>query len=177
MVYANRSTVATVICGAILLAYAGGLILGVVADLVGDPSSWRSPTQAILMPIALTVGTLPFIHLLVVERLRFRRGAKCKTVRSSDYGEDWPLTVDSARQCCRFRAVWVEVNRKKYWLNGTAEPILKKYGYASRELNEIWRDHTGKWKLAEASGSDGRDVEWRVSIHRLLQDGLALEGR
>ena len=31
-----------------------------------------------------------------------------KEVRSSDYGSDWPLTIDSAKLCCRFRAVWVE---------------------------------------------------------------------
>ena len=36
--------------------------------------------QAILLPIALTVGTLPYIQLLVlVERFKFSRGAKCKT--------------------------------------------------------------------------------------------------
>ena len=115
VVYANRNTGATIISSALLLAYAGGLIFGVVADLVGDPGTWRSPTQAVLTPIVLTVGALPFIQLLViVERLRFRRGARCKTVRSSEYGEDWPLTVDSAKLCCRFRAVWVEVNGKKY---------------------------------------------------------------
>ena len=178
VVYANRNTGATIISSALLLVYAGGLTFGVIADLVGDPGTWRPPTQAVLMPIVLTVGSLPFIQLLVlVEPLRFRRGARCKTVRSSEYGEDWPLTVDSAKLCCRFRAVWVEVNGKKYWVNGTAEPILKKYGYASLELKDIWRDHPEKWKLAEVSGTDGEDAEWKVSIHHLIRDGLALEGQ
>ena len=178
VVYANRNTVATVISSALLLAYAAGLILGVVFDIAGDVGSWPAPTQAVLMPIVLTVGTLPYIQLLVlVERFRFRRGAKCKTVTSSEYGEDWPLTVDSAKLCCRFRAVWVEVNGEKYWVNGTAKPILKKYGYASLELKDIWRDHPDKWKLAEVSGTDGEDAEWKVSIQRLIRDGLALEGQ
>ena len=177
-VYANRSTGLTTISSAVLLAYAGGLIFGVIVDLVGDVGTWRSPTQAVLLPILLTVGTLPYIQLLVLmERLRFRRGAKCKTVRSREYGKDWPLTVDSAKLCCRFQAVWVEVNGKKYWVNGTAEPILKKYGYASLELKHIWRDHPDRSKLFEAGGTDGEDVEWKVNIHRLIRDGLALESQ
>ena len=114
-VYANRSTVLTIVSSALLMAYAVGLISGVIIDLVNDPGTWRSVTQAILLPIALTVGTLPYIQLSVlVERFRFSRGAKCKMVTSSEYGKDWPLIVDSARLCCRFRAVWVEVNGKKY---------------------------------------------------------------
>ena len=126
-VYANRSTVLTIVSSALLMAYAVGLISGVIMDLVNDPGTWRSVTQAILLPIALTVGTLPYIQLLVlVERFRFSRGAKCKMVTSSEYGKDWPLIVDSARLCCRFRAVWVEVNGKKYGVNGTAMSLLKK---------------------------------------------------
>ena len=178
VVYTNRNTGATVISSALLLVYAGGLIFGVVADLVGDPGTWRSPTQAVMLPIVLTVGTLPYIQLLViVERLRFRRGANCKTVKSSEYGEGWPLTVDSARLCCRFRAVWVEVSGKKYGVNGTARPLLKKYGYVCSDLNEIWRDHSDSEKRVGALGTDGEALGWKVSIHRLIQDGLALEAQ
>ena len=177
-VYANGSTVLTIVSSALLMAYAVGLISGVIIDLVNDPGTWRSVTQAILLPIALTVGTLPYIQLLVlVERFRFSRGAKCKMVTSSEYGKDWPLIVDSARLCCRFRAVWVEVNGKKYGVNGTAMSLLKKYGYACPELNDIWRDHPDKERWVEASGTDGEAMDWKVSIHRLIQDGLALEGQ
>ena len=177
-VYANRSTVLTIVSSALLMAYAVGLISGVIIDLVNDPGTWRSVTQAILLPIALTVGTLPYIQLLVlVERFRFSRGAKCKMVTSSEYGKDWALIVDSARLCCRFRAVWVEVNGKKYGVNGTAMSLLKKYGYACPELNDIWRDHPDKERWVEVSGTDGEAMDWKVSIHRLIQDGLALEGQ
>ena len=93
---------------------------------------------------------------------------------SSEYAKDWPLTVDTARLCCRFRAVWVEVNGKKYGVNGTARPLLKKYGFECPDLNEIWKDHPDKEKWLEASGTDGEDIGWKVSIHRLIQDGLAL---
>ena len=175
-VYANRSTGLRITSGVLLLAYAAGLMLGVIIDLAGDVNTWRSPTQAILLPIMLTIGTLPYVQLLVlVERFRFRRGANSKTVKSSEYGKDWPLTIDSATLCCRFGAVWLEASGKRYAVNGTAKPILKKYGYASLELNDIWRDHPDKMKLAEASETDGEAIEWKVSIHRLIQDGLALE--
>ena len=134
--------------------------------------------NSLLLPIMLIVGTLPYIQLLVlVERFRFSRGAKCTTVTSSEYAKDWPLTVDAARLCCRFRAVWVEVNGKKYGVNGTARPLLKKYGFECPDLNEIWKDHPDKEKWLEASGTDGEDIGWKVSIHRLIQDGLALEAR
>ena len=63
-VYANRSTVLTIVSSALLMAYAVGLISGVIIDLVNDPGTWRSVTQAILLPIALTVGTLPYIQLM-----------------------------------------------------------------------------------------------------------------
>ena len=75
-VYANRSTVLTIVSSALLMAYAVGLISGVIIDLVNDPGTWRSVTQAILLPIALTVGTLPYIQLLVlvVSQLWNRKG-------------------------------------------------------------------------------------------------------
>ncbi len=177
-VYSKRGTGLATIASLLLLIYVGGLTFGVIADLVGDVGAWRSPAQAVLMPIVLTIGTLPYIQLLVLmERFRFRQGAKCRTVKASEYGEDWPLTVESAKLCCRFRAVWVEVNGKRYRLNGTASQILKKYGCVFLELKDIWRDHPDKCNLAENSGTDGENMEWKVSIHRLIQDGLALESR
>ena len=177
-VYASRSAVVTIIASAALVAYAVGLVVGVVIDLTSDPGTWRSPTQAIILPMVFIVGTLPYVQLLVlVERFRFSMGTRSRTVRSSDYGEDWPLTVDSARLCCWFQAVWVEVNGKKYALNGTAGPILKKFGYPSFELNVIWRDHPCREKLVEGLEADGEAAEWKVSIHRLIEDGLAMGRR
>ena len=165
--YANRSTALTNVSTVLLSAYAVGLTSKVIIDLVADLGAWRSLAQAILFPILLTVGTFPYIRLLVlVERIRFSRGAKCKTVRSSDYGKDWPLTVESAKLCCRFQAVWVEVEGKKYGVNGSARQVLPRFGYACFELNDIWRDHP-----------DGEDLGWKVNFHRLRQDGLALEGQ
>ena len=168
LVYANRSIGLTIVFSVPLLAYVVGSILPtsmVIIGLDSDPETLRSLKQAILFPPTLIVGTLPYIQLLVVvERCRFSRGAKCKTVRSSEYGKDWPLTVDSAKLCCRFQAVWVEVNGRKFGVNGTADGILKRYGYACFELNDIWKDHP-----------DDETMGRKVSIGRLIQDGLALD--
>ena len=54
----------------------------------------------------------------------FSRGAAHKTVTVKEYGPNWPLTVDSAKLCCKYPAVWVEVNGRKYWLNGSAEATI-----------------------------------------------------
>ena len=143
------------------------LLVMVVAikNLVNDPSTWKALVQAGLMPAWLTLGTLPYIRLLIlVEQWRFRFRCPSKTIRSTDYGSDWPLTVDSAMLCFKHGAVWIEVNGKKYGLNGTASTLLPRWGHTCSDLNEIWKDHPSLEGI-------------KVSIHRLIQDGLALEGR
>lgn len=161
---ANRSNCLTLVCSVLLLTYVGGSISMVIFDW-GCPETMRSLKQAILFPLILGSGTLPYIQGLVAfERFSFRRGSQCKTVRESDYGSDWPLTVASAKLCCRFQAVWVEVNGRKYGVNGVAPGVLKKYGFTCFDLNDIWRDNPG----SEMKGL-------KVNIGRLIQEGLALE--
>ena len=146
-----------------LLIYAAGLILVVIVDLVESPASWKILMQAIFFPIWLTLGSTPYLFLLTrAEKYRFESGVKSKFVRDEDYGAEWPLTVNSAKLCCIHRAVWVEVDGKKYGVNGTSRGLLSNYGYESHDLNVIWRPNP----VFE-------DVY--VSIHRLLQDGLSLE--
>ena len=160
----NRSHSLTTVCSVLLFVYVAGSIIKVMFDW-GSPVTMQALKQSILLPTWLAIGTLPYIRLLVVvERVRFSRGAKCKTVRAIDYGSDWPLTVASAKLCCRAQAVWVEVNGRKYGVNGLAEGFLKRCGYACFELNDIWRDNPN----GEAMGP-------KVSIGRLIQEGLALE--
>ena len=134
-----------------------------IRNLVADPGTWKPLVQAGLIPIWLTLGTLPYIHLLMlVERWRFRFRCPSKTVSSSDYGSDWPLVVDSAKLCCKHNAVWVEVNGKKYGLNGSAGTMLPRWSHACSDVAEIQKDHP--------------DFEGiKVSTHRLLRDGFALE--
>ena len=163
----NRSTALKNVSTVLLSACALGMIYKVSIDLVADPETLQSLGQAIILPLVLTVGTLPYIQLLVVvEQFRFSMTAKCKRVRSGEYGKDWPLTVASAELCYKSQAVWVEVNGREYGVNGFAGPILKSYGYAYFDLDEIWRDQP-----------DGEDMGPKVSIHRLIQDGLALESQ
>ena len=164
VVNANRSNCLTIVCSVLLLIYVGGSISMVIFDW-GCPETMRSLKQAILFPLILGIGTLPYIQGLVAfERFSFSRGSQYKTVRASDYGNDWPLTVASAKLCCRFQGVWVEVNGRKYGLNGIAPGILKRYGFTCFELNDIWRDNP-----------DSEAMGLKVNIDRLIQEGLALE--
>ena len=164
VVYSNRGACLSIVASILLLSFVVGSILIVLNDW-GRLETMRSLKQSIMFPLTLTVGTLPFIQLLVkVERFRFSRGAKCKTVRSSDYGQDWPLTVNSAKICCRYDAVWIEVDGRKFGVNGTAEGVLKSYGFDCFALNNIWGDHP-----------DGESTGLKVNIGRLIHEGLALE--
>ena len=175
-VFRSRSTGLIVLSTCFLLTYAAGLISLVAIELANDPGNWRSVAQVIIFPAVLTIGTLPYIRLLIeMERIIFRLGVKSKTVKSIDYGQDWPLTVDSAKLCCKFKSVWVEVNGRKYGVNRTARGLLKKYGYACLDLNDIWRDHPDREKWIERSGDESEAGHWKVPIHRLIQDGFALE--
>ena len=174
--YSTRNKEMTAISRVLLPTYALGLMLVAAIALIDDPRTWKSLAQAVLLPIALTVGTLPYMQLLVIaERIRFIREAKYKVVSSTDYGADWPLTVSSAKLCSRFLGVWVEVGGRKYRLNGTSEAILRRFGHKSFELDKIWKDHPEKEKWANELGNSAEPFEWKVNIGRLIQDGLALE--
>ena len=139
-----------------------------IKNIVEDPTTWKVLAQAALLPIWLTIGTLPYIRFLIfVEQWRFRFRCPSSTVSSTDYGSDWPLVVDSAKLCCRHSAVWVEVDGKKYGVNGTSKSLLPKWGYTCFDLMEIWKD--------DRNNTVVRGM--KVSVHRLIQDGLALERR
>lgn len=176
VVYGTRSAGCTAFSTGILLLYTAGLMLLVVVGLVGDPENWRSVTQAMVFPVVLTIGTLPYIGLLVgIERVKFYMSTKRKTIRSVDYGKDWPLIVDSAKLCCKSIALWLEVNGRKYGVNGPAKGFLGKQGYECLDLNDILRDHPDQAKWFQASGSGCAAENWKVPIDRLIRDGQALK--
>ena len=145
-----------------LLIYAVGLALVVIVSLIETPTTWKDLMQAIMFPIWLTIGAIPHLFLLMkAERYRFESGVKSKIVRAEDYGAEWPLIVNSAKLCCIHRAIWVEVDGKKYGVNGTSRGLLSKYGYESYDFKEIWRPNPAFEGVY-------------MSIHRLLQDGFSL---
>ena len=111
----------------------------------------------------MTTGAFLYVHLLiVVERWWFRFRCPSRVVGAAEYGNDWPLTVNSAILCCKYGAVWLEVCGKKYGLNGFATTLLISRGHTSFDLAEIWKD--------------APDVEGiKMSTKQLFQDGLALE--
>ena len=151
-----------VIAKALLIVYLVALIWLAAKEVFQNPNAWGALFQTFWIPAFLTIVALPYLKLVMVgDKMQFDLSAGRKAVRSGEYGSDWPLTVDSATLCCKFRAAWVEVDRKKYGLNGTSKTMLPRYGHACFDLEEIWRDHP-----------DGRR---KVDIGPLIRDGLALE--
>ena len=141
------------------------MISRAVYSLVSQPDAWISLVESLAYPLWLTVGALPYIYVLAkYDGLRFVIRCPSRVITADEYGDQWPLTVDRAKLCCRHNAVWLKVNRKRYGLNGTSYGLLERYGLRVRELEEIWRSNP------EIEGL-------RVNIGPLIQDGLMLENR
>ncbi|MDE2669692.1 MAG: DUF2511 domain-containing protein [Chloroflexota bacterium] len=165
-----------ILTAVLLVLYVLGLIALLVKDAVADVDNLKLASQAVLVPVWLTLWVVPYLRLIiVVEQVKFLLSAKRKTIRRSDYGESWPLTVEKARLCCRFRAVWVEVGLKRYSLNGTSKTFLPRYGLKVLELEEIWREDPAGERIRELLEDDEDWSPWRVNIGDLITEGLALE--
>lgn len=88
-----------------------------------------------------------------------------KTIRGNSGA--WPLTTSVAELHCRniseagyrLTAVWVEVGRNKYALNGTALARLDELGLRDIRTSTVWR---------------GDGMGGRVPLSPLIEQGLAL---
>ena len=92
------------------------------------------------------------------------------TVSSTEYGDDWPLTIPEASLFCqrinyRLKMVWAEHEDVSYPLNGTAKAHLDraKPTLNVRPLETIWRFDD---RFAEIGA--------RIPVYPLIQDGLKL---
>ncbi|MDE0353869.1 MAG: DUF2511 domain-containing protein [bacterium] len=148
---------------AVLAVWGLVMLLRTVHSLIGDRDAWIALVESISYPVWLTVGAIPYVYLVAqYDKLRFVLGRKTRQITAAEFGDRWPLTVDTAKLCCRHSAVWVEVSRKKYCLNGTSIGLLQRYGFTTHELEDIWKPHP------EFEGL-------KVSTFPLIQDGLKLE--
>ena len=148
---------------AVLVIWGLVMLSRTVYSLISDPDGWMALVESLSYPVWLTVGAIPYVYLVAqYDKLRCVLGRRTRRITAEEYGDRWPLTVDTARLCCRHSAVWVEVNRKKFGINGFAKGLLNRYGYTVHELEDIWRPHP------EFEGL-------RVSIGPLIEDGLKLE--
>ncbi len=82
--------------------------------------------------------------------------------------------VDSAKLCYKLGPVLVELNGKRFGMNGPAMPMLRKHGRVFLDPNEILRDPPDRWKWTEVSENCGVEMNWKVSAYRLPRDALAL---
>ena len=155
---------AVILARFLLLAYLAALATLALKDIVANPTKLEGLVQVFLLPVFLTSGALPYMKgVILIDRCRFEITSARKTVSAGKYGSDWPLTVGTAKLCRNLHAVWVEVDGKKYALNGTAKGVLIGRGLPCLDLASIWKDRC--------------DGVGKVNISRLLQDGLSLEQR
>ncbi|MFN8313911.1 MAG: DUF2511 domain-containing protein [Cyclobacteriaceae bacterium] len=80
-------------------------------------------------------------------------------IHKADYGKEWPFTVDKGVLKCSSNQVLFIVNGKLYAINGTAQNLARSKGYSA--LEEIW-------------AYDSEEMTTRISIGRIIQDGLSL---
>ena len=136
-----------------------------VYSLINDTNAWISLVESLVYPVLMTGGVLPYIYTIAqYDRLRLIVRCPSREITADEYGDRWPLTIDKAKLCCRNSAVWIEVNGKRFGLNGLSKGFLERHGYTVHELEEIWRP-------------DPEIEGLRVSIGPLIDDGLKLEAR
>lgn len=135
----------------------------------------QSIAESLLLPMWLTLPTLMYVRFLVTwEQTAFLLGAAKKRVYASDYGDRWPLNVESALLCARDNAVWIVVNGKRYALNGGAPRVSARWGIDFVDKGKIQRVD---YKFMEPYGEmlkDGEANPVMVRVDPLIQDGLAL---
>ena len=151
--------------GGSIAIYAVVLFLASFFRFINDLTFAWEFLQAWILPVALTAGTFPFMRTLVqFERWRFVHSCRNVGISATEFGFDWPLSVESAKLCCKNSAVWVRVGRDFYGLNGFASPYLSKFGIKCRDIQEIWKHEP-----------HGRRLYLRKNLGPLIQAGLALE--
>ena len=164
------------VCTGLLLLYATAMTGLLIRDSIEDIEALKMASHAVVLPVWATIWAVPYLRLLIAwERFRFVRSARSKTIRRRDYGEEWPLTVATAKLYCKKQAVWVEHKGKKYTLNGMAETLLSANGFETAELKDIWRESPEWERMRDALGDDENLTPWRVSIAGLIREGLSLE--
>ena len=101
--------------------------------------------------------------------------ANSKTIRQSDYGDKWPLTVSEATLLCKGGlGIYIYVNERYYPVNGSAQAqwIIDRYiGEPIYNLEDIWAYHP---VYGEEWASKHGEHPLRISIGPLIDDGLKL---
>ena len=160
----------------LIISYAMFLIALAVRDVLSDIENLKAISNSIILPLWMTVCAVGYMRVLIAsERISYQRKSVSRVIRKADYGDRWPLIVDSAKLCCSATAVWIEVEKKKYPLNGTAKTLLPNRGFECRDLEDIWREDPAWESIRETLGGADELAPLRVSIGGLIRDGLSLE--
>ena len=173
----NEYAIVTRITSPLIISYAIFLIALAVRDVLSDIENLKVLSGSILLPLWMTIcGVVYMMSLAALDRVSYRRKSRSKVIRKEDYGDRWPLTVESAKLCCRASAVWIEVGKNKYPLNGTAKTFLPKRGIECLELEDIWREDPAWESIRETLGGADEVAPMRVSISGLINQ-RAYQGR
>ena len=104
-----------------------------------------------------------------------------KTIRQSDYGDKWPLTVSEATLLCKGGlGIYIYVNERYYPVNGSAQAqwIIDRYiGEPVYDLEDIWAydEKTNEDFRRFFGGVLPEDfAPLRINIGPLIDDGLKL---
>ncbi len=166
---------ATYVTTTLLLLYALVLLALLIRDSISDLENLILASHAVILPVWLTVWAVAYLRLLMsIEKTGFVLSTRCKSIRASEYGDAWPLTVEKAWLCCKSSAVWVEVGKNRYPLNGTSKTVLPGYGLEFVELEEIWREDPA-WESIREQLGESNQTPLRVNVGGLIREGLALE--
>jgi hypothetical protein len=160
---------------AALVAVGGFIVIGIGAsndpatqervraqrDSEGASANTEERASETVVPLTLPENVLP-------------DDTRWKPVRSIDYGEDWPLTVNEGVLACPppgSNVVFVH-KRTVYALNGRARGYMKEYAPSWREIDSIHRDDPKFFKNKELVDAGVRP--FKVSVQPLIAAGLSI---
>ncbi|CAN5634546.1 hypothetical protein BH23GEM7_BH23GEM7_27190 [soil metagenome] len=133
----------------LLYVFGALFVLGVLASIVSPPPAPRPIEVAAAAPEAREPAPQP-------KRSPITPGAGRANISRTDYGDRWPLTVESGRLECRGAGAVVFVQGgREYAVNGMAKSA------GARDIDPIWR-------------ADPSDLGYKVNIGPLIDDGLKL---
>lgn len=115
-----------------------------------------------------------------VESFRTNNMANNPVISATDFGEDWPFTVDSGSLSCVRSSVIFTVNGNSYGINGVAKSSSNGY----LDVEDIWKYDPEmlefQRELAESENKTLVEIQRemggtpRISISKVLDAGLEL---
>jgi len=113
------------------------------------------------------------LAIVVLQALSTAAHANDRTVSRSQFGDEWPFTVEEGTLRCSDNEVTFSTNGVQYAVNGSA----KSAGYAS--MDTIWQPNTELiQEMADAMGMTleeaMKEFTFKISVGPVIESGLEL---